>query len=95
MIKPDGVYLSNPISLLWVDGTRHAHDRPPSIERERSMTTIYADDLQPGDVVDYQGHPHQVAHIDRRNGWAWPVAFDDAGWAMALGHDPVAVHRPA
>jgi hypothetical protein len=59
------------------------------------MTTIYADDLQPGDVVDYQGHLHQVVHVDRAAGWAWPVAFDDSGWAMALGHHLVAVHRAA
>ena len=57
------------------------------------MTTIYADDLQPGDVVDYQGYLHRVTHVDRGGGWAWPVAFDDAGWAMALGHSLVAVHR--
>ena len=55
------------------------------------MTTIYADNLQPGDVVDYHGHPHQVTHVDRRDRWAWPVAFDDARWALALGHDVVAV----
>jgi hypothetical protein len=67
----------------------------PSIGRERSMTTIYADDLQPGDVVDYHGHSHQVTHIDRHSGWAWPIAFDGAGWAMALGHELVAVHRAA
>ena len=59
------------------------------------MTTIYADDLQPGDVVDYHGLHHQVMHVDRRDGWAWPVAFDDAGWAMALGHHLVAVYRAA
>ena len=57
------------------------------------MTTIYADALQPGDVVDYDGHPHEVTHVDRHEGWAWPVAFDDAGWAMALGHNLVAVLR--
>ena len=68
---------------------------PPSIGGELTMTTIHADDLQPGDVVDYHGHPHQVTHVDRRDGWAWPVAFDDAGWAMALGHDLVAVYRAA
>ena len=39
------------------------------------------------------GHPHEVTHIDRLSGWAWPVAFDDAGWAMALGHDLVLVQR--
>jgi hypothetical protein len=66
-----------------------------SIGREHSMTTIQADDLQAGDVVDYHGHPHRVTHIDRRNGRVWPVAFDDAGWAMALGHDLVTVHRAA
>ena len=59
------------------------------------MTTICAQELRPGDVVDYHGEPHRVAHIDRRSGWAWPVAFDDAGWAMALGHDVVVVHRAA
>jgi hypothetical protein len=34
-----------------------------------------------------------VTHIDRHPGWAFPVAFDDAGWAIALGHDLVAVDR--
>jgi hypothetical protein len=43
------------------------------------MTTIYADDLRPGDVVDYHGHLHQVTQVDRRDGWAWPVAVDGAG----------------
>jgi hypothetical protein len=58
------------------------------------MTTIFADDLQPGDVVDYHGELHRITHIERCEGWAWPVAYDDAGWAMALGHDPVDVCRP-
>ena len=57
------------------------------------MTTIYADDLRPGDVVDYHGELHRITHIERCDGWAWPVAYDDAGWAMALGHDPVDVRR--
>ena len=57
------------------------------------MTMIYADDLQPGDVVDYHGELHRITHIERCDGWAWPVAYDDAGWAMALGHDPVDVRR--
>ena len=59
------------------------------------MTTIYADELQPGDVVEYGGQRRHVTHVDRRNGWAWPVAFDDAGWAMALGHSLIAVRRAA
>ena len=59
------------------------------------MTTIYADDLRPGDVVDYHGRAHQITRIDRRDGWSWPIAFDDTGWGMALGHDPIAVYRAA
>ncbi len=60
-----------------------------------ARTTVFADVLKAGDVVDYHGQPHRVTHVDRRNGWAWPIAFDDAGWAMALGHVLVVVHRPA
>jgi hypothetical protein len=63
--------------------------------REGSMITIYADDLQAGDVIDYHGRRHHVTHVDRHDGWSWPVAFDDAGWAMALGHELVVVHRAA
>jgi hypothetical protein len=59
------------------------------------MITIHADDLQPGDVVEHHGHPHHVAYIDRRDGWAWPVAFDGAGWAIALGHELVVIHPAA
>ena len=59
------------------------------------MTTIHAQDVQAGDIVDYGGEQHQVTHVDRHNGWSWPIAFDDAGWAMALGHDLVFVHRAA
>jgi hypothetical protein len=58
------------------------------------MTTIYAEHLRAGDiVVDDHGRAHEVRHVDRGDGWAWPVAFDDAGWAMALGHQLVAVDR--
>jgi hypothetical protein len=95
MIAPKRVYMYEPIRVLGRDGVRDVRDRAPSIGWRRSMTTIYAEDLRPGDVVDYDGHPHHVARVDRRDGWAWPVAFDDAGWAMALGHDLVAVHHAA
>ena len=40
------------------------------------MITIHADELRTGDVVDYKGELHTVAHIEREVGWAWPVAFD-------------------
>ena len=54
---------------------------------------IPADELHPGDVVDYCGHLHRVTKVDRGDGWSWPVASDDDGWAMALGHDLIVLHR--
>ena len=57
------------------------------------MTTIHADELEPGDVVVYGGHHRRITHVDRRDGWAWPIAGDDSGWAIALGRHLVAVHR--
>jgi hypothetical protein len=60
------------------------------------MILIHALEMRAGDVVlDDTGRAHEVAHVDRVAGWAWPVAFDDAGWAMALGRELVAVHRAA
>ena len=46
------------------------------------MTTIQADELQPGDVIVYDGHVHLITHVDRHDGWAWPVATDDTGSAI-------------
>lgn len=54
---------------------------------------MHADDVHPGDVIEYHGQRHHIARIERSDGWAWPVAFDDAGWAIALGHSPVILHR--
>ena len=59
------------------------------------MTTIPADELQPGDVVVYDGHRHRIASIDRLAGWSWPIATDGDGWAIALSHGHIAVLRPA
>lgn len=59
------------------------------------MIMIHSDDLRAGDVVDYHGELHTVAHVDREVGWSWPVAFDDAGWAIALGRDLLRVDRAA
>ena len=58
------------------------------------MTRIHADELKPGDVIEYGGRLHAVRHVDRRPGWAWAVASDDTGWAMALDHHLVDVLRP-
>ena len=41
------------------------------------------------------GEHHQVENVVRFDGWAWPVASDGAGWAMALGGDVVLVARAA
>lgn len=47
-------------------------------------------DLGAGDtVVDGRGDVHHVTHVDQRPGWSFAVAFDDTGWAMALGCRPI------
>jgi hypothetical protein len=59
------------------------------------MTTIHADELRPGDVVDYDGDLHVVTQVERADGWAWPIAADGTGWAIALGHQLIHVERAA
>ena len=59
------------------------------------MTTVRADQLQPGDLIVYDGHNHRITHVDRRVGWAWPIAADDTGWAIALGHHVIDVDHDA
>ena len=59
------------------------------------MTRIHADELRPGDIVALDGERHRIACVDLRAGWAWPIARDDDGWAMALGHSLVDVFRDA
>ena len=59
------------------------------------MMTIYADEIQPGDVLQYNGCQHQIIRIERRAGWAWPIGIDATGWAIALGHHPIDVQRIA
>jgi hypothetical protein len=59
------------------------------------MTTIYADELQPGDTVVWDGGSHTITSVDWRDGWAWPVAVDGTGWAIALVPHPVRVGRAA
>jgi hypothetical protein len=59
------------------------------------MIKIYADELRPGDVVAYGGRDRRITSVDRRNGWAWPVAADGTGWAIALDHHLVHVSRAA
>jgi hypothetical protein len=55
------------------------------------MTMIPADELQPGDTVVWDGRCHTITNVDRRDGWAWPIAVDGTGWAIALDHHPVHV----
>jgi preprotein translocase subunit YajC len=60
------------------------------------MTTIHADELRPGDdIVDDGGFHHRVTHIECRSGWAFPIAFSDDGWAIAVGHQLLNVDRAA
>jgi hypothetical protein len=59
------------------------------------MTTIHADELQPGDALVWDGHNHRIIHVDRRDGWAWPIAGDETGWAIALDDHLIDVDRNA
>ncbi len=54
---------------------------------------ITAEQLQAGDIVEYGGVHHLVAEIRRPCGAAWPMAVDGAGWAIALGSQPLLVDR--
>ena len=64
------------------------------MERPPKMIEIHADELQAGDVIEYAGHRHLIALVDRRPGWLWPIATDDTGWAIALDHNVIPVYRP-
>ena len=64
-------------------------------ERTRAVTTIHADELQPGDCLVWNGHNHIIAFIDRQDGWSWPIAGDETGWAIALDHHLIDVDRNA
>ena len=59
------------------------------------MTIIHADELQPGDTVVWNGRYHTITHVDRRDGWAWPIAVDGTGSTIALDHHSVHVDRSA
>jgi hypothetical protein len=55
---------------------------------------IDADQVRAGDIVEYGGERHLVTEIRRPSGAAWPLACDGAGWAIALGAQPLDVQRP-
>jgi hypothetical protein len=57
------------------------------------MTTVRADEVRPGDVITVNCQAHEISHVHRRAGWAWPIASDDTGWAMALSQTLVDVVR--
>jgi hypothetical protein len=56
---------------------------------------IHTDELRPGDAFDWDGHVHMITFVERRDGWAWPIAVDGTGWAIALGHHLIDVDRTA
>ncbi len=65
------------------------------MERDAATTTIHADELRPGDVLEYGGQIHRIVDIVRDTGWSWPIARDGTGWAIALSPDLVCVRvRP-
>jgi hypothetical protein len=55
--------------------------------------SVHADELRPGDVVDYHGRSHRITGVSRCAGWAWPIAIDGTGWAIALDHSLVRITR--
>ena len=59
------------------------------------MTTIHADEVRPGDAIIYDGQIHVVTQVERGAGFAWPIAADGTGWAIALGHRLIDVERRA
>jgi hypothetical protein len=59
------------------------------------MVTVHADEIQPGDVLVYDGYERRITRVDHRDGWAWPIATDDSGWAVALDRHLVEVRRLA
>ena len=59
-----------------------------------AVRTIHADELQRGDVVVHHGQPRRITCVDRRAGWAWPIASDGTGWAIALSRTRIDVQRP-
>jgi hypothetical protein len=74
----------------------HDDTSVPDDARRPIMTTtisIHADELRPGDLLDYGGRPRRITDVIRRSGFSWPVAVDGTGWAMALGQGPLTVWR--
>ncbi len=55
------------------------------------MVIIQADQIRPGDIVEYHGVRHLVSEVRRERGSAWPIACDATGWAIALGTQPLIV----
>jgi len=54
---------------------------------------IHASELHPGDVIVDGKQRRQLCCVEQRPGWAWPVASDGTGWAIALGDAMVEVER--
>jgi len=56
---------------------------------------IQADQVRPGDIVEYHGVRHIVSEVRRERGASWAVACDANGWAIALGAEPLVVRTAA
>jgi hypothetical protein len=70
--------------------SRRHHD---GNEGRALVTTIHADEIQAGDALTWDGQPHRIIRVERHEGWAWPVAVDGSGWAIALDHHVIDVDR--
>lgn len=58
-----------------------------------TTTSIHAEELRPGDLLEYHGQVHRITQILHSSGWSWPIAVDGTGWGIALGRSRVSVWR--
>jgi hypothetical protein len=55
--------------------------------------SVQAVEVRPADFIEVGHEVRRIARVALEHGWAWPVAFDDSGWGMALGNQVVTIWR--
>jgi hypothetical protein len=57
------------------------------------MLSVRSDHLRAGDTIVDGGRARRIVRVDHRPGWAWPIGWDDTGWANLLGSHLIQVQR--